>query len=139
MIKGEGVARIRMLAEQMQIRTPHTFNVLERMVMTIADTVKNEDKKTLLGRDKGIQSYSRFLSVLNPTIHAMVLDGVIKEASPTDDVLTEFEHRLRKFSMAFPNWKDADGFVGTFLGECAPDSVPTTDRLRSTSYTGTMC
>ncbi len=53
----------------------------------MADVTKNTGKKTLFDRDKGQESYSKFLSMLKITIQAMVLDGVVRENTPTDDVI----------------------------------------------------
>jgi hypothetical protein len=120
-----------MFAEQLQIATPHTFNALQRLVTTMAETVKNANKKTLFGRDKGVESYSRFLTSLKSTVQAMVIDGIVGEATPTDEVLHKLEEKLVKFAMAFPNWKDAYSFAGMFLGEHRADAIATVERLRS--------
>jgi hypothetical protein len=111
--------------------TPHTYNALSKLVMTMADVRKNTGKKTLFGRDKGQESYSKFLSALKVTMQSMVLDGVIRESTPTEDVAAELENKLEKFAMAFPNWKDAYGFAGFFLYDQREDAIATMHRLRS--------
>jgi hypothetical protein len=125
------MAGIKMFAEQLQVMTPHTYNSLQHLVTTMADVVKNADKKTFLGRDKGVGSYQKFLVALKATMHAMVLDRVISEGSPTDEVIAKLEEKLQKFSMAYPNWQDAYGFAATFFGERRSDAIATIDRLRS--------
>ena len=126
------MAGIRMFEEQLQLTTPHTFNALQHLVMSMASVVKNLDKRTFFGRDKAVESYAKFLSALKLTIHSMILDGVVAEATPTDEVLTQLEQKLCTFAMAFPNWQDAYGFAGTFLGERRADAISTVNRLRST-------
>lgn len=111
--------------------TPHTYNALTKLVMSMADVRKNTGKKTLFGRDKGQEAYSKFLSTLKITMQAMVLDGIIRESSPTEDVATELESKLEKFAMAFPNWKDAYGFAAFFLHDQREDAIATMHRLRS--------
>jgi hypothetical protein len=122
---------IRMFADQMQTATPHTFNAMQRLVMSMADTVKNVNKKTFFGRDKGVESYTRFLSALKLTIRAMVLDGVVQESTPAGDVLTSLDAKMVKFAMAFPNWKDAYGFAAYFFEEQRVDALSIVERLRS--------
>ena len=125
------MAGIRMFEEQLRLMTPHTFNALQKLVMAMADVPKHAGKKTLFGRDKGQEAYSAFLSALKVTLQAMVLDGVIRESTPADEVAAEFEKKLEKFAMAFPNWQDAYGFAGMFLGEKRKDAIATIERLRS--------
>lgn len=120
-----------MFEEQLRLMTPHTYNALTKLVMAMADVTKNAGRKTLFGRDKGQESYSKFLAMLKVTIQAMVLDGVIRESTPTDEVAAELEKKLEIFSMAFPNWQDAYGFAAMFLGEKRKDAFATIDRLRS--------
>lgn len=125
------MAGIRLFEEQLRLATPHTFNALTKLVMTMADVTKNAGKKTLFGRDKGQESYSKFLQTLKVTVQAMVLDGVIRESTSTDDVAKELEEKLEKFAMAFPNWQDAYRFAAMFFGEERRDAIATIDRLRS--------
>jgi hypothetical protein len=125
------MAGIRMFEEQLRLMTPHTYNALTKLVMSMADVTKSAGKKTLFGRDRGQESYSKFLATLKATIQAMVLDGVIRESTPTEQVAAELETKLKKFSMAFPNWQDAYGFAAMFLGEKRKDAIATIDRLRS--------
>ena len=125
------MAGIRLFEEQLQLATPHMFNALTKLVMAMADVTKSAGKRTFLGRDKGQEAYSRFLEALKKTLHAMVLDGVIREATPSEEVAEELEKKLQKFSMAFPNWQDAYAFAGMFLGEKRRDAIATIERLRS--------
>lgn len=122
---------MRLYQEQLRIMTPHTFNALQHLVMSMADVMKNKDKKTLFGRDKGAMSYSKFLKALRVTVHSMVLDGVIRESTGTDQVAKELEDKLEKFAMAYPNWPDAYGFAAMFFGELRQDAIATLERIRS--------
>jgi hypothetical protein len=125
------MAGVRLFEEQLQLATPHTFNALTKLVMAMADVTKSAGKRTFFGRDKGQEAYSRFLEALKKTLHAMVLDGVIREATPAEQVANELERKLQKFSMAFPNWQDAYAFAGMFLGEKRGDAIATIERLRT--------
>lgn len=44
------------LAGTFQARFPHTFNALQKLVMAMAAYKKNRGKKTMLGKDKGLDS-----------------------------------------------------------------------------------
>jgi hypothetical protein len=61
----------------------------------------------------------------------MVLDGVVQESTPADDVLTSLDAKMAKFAMAFPNWKDAYGFAAYFFEEQRVDALSIVERLRS--------
>lgn len=124
------MAGIRMFEEQLQLLTPHTYNALQKLVMAMADLAKNAGKKTLFGRDKGQEAYANFLSMLKVTIHSMVLDRLISEATSSEDVVVALEDKMRIFSMAFPNWQDAYGFAAVFFGRSRTDAVAVIERLR---------
>ena len=125
------MAGIRMFEEQLQIMSPHTLNALQKLVMAMADLAKNAGKKTFFGRDKGQEAYAKFLSTLKVTIHSMILDGVITEATPSSQAVDTLEQKLKLFSMAFPNWQEAYGFAAVFFGQSRQDAVAAIERLRS--------
>ena len=125
------MAGVRLFEEQLQLTAPHTLNALTKLVMAMANVTKNAGKRTLLGRDKGQESYSRFLEALEKTLQSMVLDGIIRESTSTEEVAIELEKKLEKFSMAFPNWQDAYAFAGMFFGEKRKDAIATIERLRA--------
>ena len=58
------MAGIRMFEDQLRIMTPHTFNASQKLVMAMADVANNAGKTTFFGRDKGQQSYAKFLAAL---------------------------------------------------------------------------
>lgn len=62
----------------------------------------------------------------------MVLDGAVQESTPADDVLKVLDAKMVKFTMAFPNWKDAYDFAARFLDEQRVDALVIVERLRST-------
>ncbi len=125
------MAGIRLFEEQLRLMTPHTYNALQKLVMAMAGVAKNAGKKTLFGRDKGQESYSKFLSMLKATLQSMVLDEVIRESTPTEEVMSELENKMQEFKMAFPNWQDAYGFAAMFFEENRKDAMATIERLRS--------
>ena len=125
------MAGLRMIEENMRVMTPHTLNALQKLVMVMADIRKNAGKKTLFGKDKGQETYSKFLAMLKITIHSMILDGVIQESTSSAEVVTELLARLQMFSLAFPNWQDAYGFATYFLDDQKGNAVATIERLRS--------
>ena len=95
----------------------HTFNALQHLVMAMADVANNSGKKTFFGRDKGQQSYTKFLEKLRATLHSMVLDGLISEADSERNVLAQLESSIRLFQDGFPNWQEAYEFAAWFLSE----------------------
>jgi hypothetical protein len=116
----------------LQTLHPHTFNALQELVMAMSAVAKNAGKKTFFGRDKGQESYARFLRALRATIHSMVLDGVIRESTLTDEATIRLESSLLQFRSIFPNWQDAYSFADIFFGEKREDAIAVIDRLRST-------
>ena len=127
------MAGIRMFEEQLRLMTPHTYNALTKLVMAMAGVAKNAGKKTFFGRDKGQESYSKFLATLKITLHSMVLDDIIQESTPSEEVLAELESKLQKFKMAFPNWQDAYEFAAMFFEKNRKDALAAIERLRSES------
>ena len=125
------MAGIRLFEEQLRLVNPHTFNALQNLVMAMADVTKNAGKSSFFGRDKGQQSYSRFLQALKIAVQSMVLDGVIRESTPAIQVAKELEQKLAQFAIAFPNWRDGYAFAGMFFGEKRQDAIATIERLRS--------
>jgi len=125
------MAGIRLFEEQLRLLTPHTYNALTKLVMAMASVSKNSGKKTFFGRDKGQEAYSEFLIALKVTLQSMVLDEVIRESTPTEEVIEELKNKLKHFKMAFPNWQDAYSFATMFLEDHKDDASATIDRLRS--------
>ena len=125
------MAGIRLYEERLQRETPHTFNALTKLVLAMAGVTENAGKRSLFGRDKGAEAYSKFLQALKLTLHSMVLDGVARESTPASEVADLLLAKLDMFAKAFPNWPDAYGFAAIFLGEKKADAIATIERLRS--------
>lgn len=117
--------------DQLRIITPHTYNALQKLVMAMADLKKNIGKKTLFGRDKGQESYSKFLEKLKITLQAMILDDIMKESASTVEAIGHLEEKLNEFSMAHPNWLDAYDFANRFFSGDMKDAKAVVERLRS--------
>ncbi len=115
----------------MQLMTPHTFNALSKLVLSMAKVNNNAGKKTFFGKDKGQESYSKFLGMLKNTLQSMVLDGVINESTSSEDAMTALTEKLEKFSLAYPNWQDAYSFATMFFVDKRNDAISTIERLRS--------
>lgn len=103
------------LAGTFQTRFPHTFNALQKLVMAMAAYEKNRGKKTLFGKDKGLDAYKKFESVLKDTLLAMVVDGAVARnigAKECRETLTEM---IGAFAEVFPNWQDAYSFADNYF------------------------
>jgi len=125
------MAGIQLFEDQLRLMTPHTYNALTKLVVAMAGVAKNTGKKTLFGRDKGQESYSKFLVTLKITLQSMVLDSIIRESTPTKEVAVELDSKIDQFKMAHPNWQDAYSFSAMFFGENRIDAEATIERLRS--------
>lgn len=124
------MAGLRMIEENMRVLTPHTLNALQKLVMVMADIRKDAGKKTLFGRDKGQQTYAKFLETLKITVHSMILDGVIQESTNSGDVADELLSRIKTFALAYPSWQDSYGFASYFLIDQRQNAIATIERLR---------
>ena len=110
-----------------QTRFPHTFNALQKLVMAMADYKKNRGKKTIFGKDKGLDSYKKFEGVLRDTLLAMVVDGAVErnvKAKECRETLTEM---VAAFAEVFPNWQDAYSFADEYF---IKNAVTAEDRIR---------
>lgn len=103
------------LAGTFQTRFPHTFNALQKLIMAMADYQKNRGKKTIFGKDKGLDSYKKFESILRDTLLAMVVDKAVErnvKAKECRETLTEM---IAAFAEVFPNWQDAYLFADEYF------------------------
>lgn len=115
------------LAGTFQTRFPHTFNALLKLVMAMADYQKNRGKITLFGKDKGLNAYKKFESILRDTLLAIVVDGAVERnvgAKECRETLTEM---IAAFAEVFPNWQDAYSFADEYFIKSA---ITTEDRIR---------
>ncbi|MEW7986747.1 MAG: hypothetical protein AB2805_03830 [Candidatus Thiodiazotropha sp.] len=103
------------LAGTFQIRFPHTFNSLQQLVMAMAKYEKNRGKKTLFGKDKGLNSYKKFEDVLRDTLLAMVVDGVVPRNVAAKECRVTLTEMIGAFAEVFPNWQDAYSFAENYF------------------------
>ena len=88
---------------QLRHFSPHTYNALTKLVMAMAAVTKNTGKKTLFGRDKGQESYSKFLEALKVSLQAMILDRLIQESTSSEEAVSILVGKLKEFELAHPN------------------------------------
>lgn len=103
------------LASTFQANFPHTFNSLQKLVMAMADYDKNRRKKTLFGRDKGLDAYKKFEEVLRDTLLAMVVDGAVARNVSAKECRETLTEMIADFSEVFPNWQDAYSFAEDYF------------------------
>lgn len=120
----------KLVEQNLQLQTPHTYNALTKLVVAMAKVVKNIGKKTFFGKDKEQEAYFKFYDALKLTLNAMILDGIFRESATDEDVYQALDKYLNKFSMAHPNWPDAYGFASMIFGENKQDSLAVIHRLR---------
>lgn len=61
----------------------------------------------------------------------MILDNVVRESTPTEQVMPEILQKIQYFKMAYPSWQDAYEFWRIFSEENSKDALATIDRLRT--------
>ncbi len=115
------------LAGTFQTRFPHTFNALQKLVMAMAAYQKKRGRKTLFGKDKGLEAYKKFESVLRDTLLAMVVDGVLQRNVRPKDCLETLNEMIAAFAEVFPNWQDAYSFANEYF---TVNAVIAEDRIR---------
>ncbi len=115
------------LAGTFQTRFLHTFNALQKLVMAMAAYQKNRGKKTIFGKDKGLDSYKKFESLLRDTLLAMVVDGAVKRNVKAKECRESLTEMVAAFAEVFPNWQDAYAFADEFF---IKNAVTAEDRIR---------
>lgn len=116
------------LAGTFRARFPHTYYALQNLVMAMATYQKNRGKITLFGRDKGLEAYKKFESVLRDTLLAMVVDGVVKRDVGAEECRNTLTEMIAAFAEAFPNWQDAYSFADEYFIKGA---ITAEDRIRN--------
>ena len=110
---------------------PHVFNSLQALVLSMAKYQKNRDKKSFLGRDKGLESYKKFEASLKDTILAMVLDGIVTRNVDAKKCCEELVSVIVAFSEVFPNWQDAYSYASEYFTDTNGDILKSAeDRVR---------
>lgn len=110
-------------AQRMNNTAPHTFVAMQHLFMAMEDCVKNNGKKSWLGKDKGVDAAMKFKYQLSRAIVAMTLDGLISEATSNEDVCIMLEKMISQFEEAFPTWVTAYIFAAAFLGDKATSAA----------------
>ena len=109
------MAGMQMYKDQLPILYPHLFAALQKLVMAMEDTAKNVGKKTLFGKDKGAESYMKFVACLRQTVAACILDRQATESDSNAHIIGVITMVLEKFAMAYPNWPVAYSFAAGFF------------------------
>ena len=112
------------------IRYPHSYNAMTKLVPAMAKVAKNAGKKTFFGKDKGQESYQKFIEALRSTIQSMVLDDTIAESDDTESIYMRLGELLQMFDMAHPNWQDAFAYSKIFFVDDKPSALAVMERLR---------
>lgn len=102
---------------------PRTHIALQTFVMAMTDVVKNAGKKSLFGRDKGADSYERFLRSMIQTVQAMLQDNQVNEANTSDEVLQKLVSVMELFRSGYPNWPEAYLYFTWMISDNRPRTV----------------
>lgn len=108
------------LADTFQTRFPHTFNALQKLVVAMAAYQKDRGKKTVFGKDKGLNAYKKFENVLRDTLLAMVLDGAVRRNVSAKECRETLAEMISAFAEVFPNWQDAYSYADEYFVRDAP-------------------
>ena len=113
------------------LQYPHSYNAMTKLVVAMAKVSKNAGKKTFFGKDKGQESYQKFIEALRVTMQSLVLDKAVVESDDTESIYIRLGELLEMFSMAHPNWQDAYAFSKTFFVDDKPSALAVMERLRA--------
>lgn len=78
---------------------------------------RNIGKKSLFGKDKGAEAFSKFIVTFRSYILALHEDGLVKADDAWPAVESQIKSNLERFALAYPNWPDAYRFAGGFFTE----------------------
>ncbi len=118
------------MAGSFQARFPHTFNSLQKLVMAMAKFQKNRGKKTIFGKDKGLEAYQHFEDVLWDTLQAMVLDRAVSPLDSAEVVRESLVEMIGAFAEVFPNWQDAYSFAQEYFVDDAENAEARITQMR---------
>lgn len=104
-------------AEVYQQMYPHSFVATQKLVVAMAKYVKNENKKTWFGRDKGLIALKKFEEKLYDLLLAMVMDEIVVRNASSYEYRLATLKMVENFEEVFPNWEDAYGFSELFFVE----------------------
>jgi len=83
--------------------------------MAMADFANSRGKRSLFGKDRGLDAYKKFEEKLKDMLLAMVLDGVVERNAAPAHVRTELIGAIKLFAATFPNWQEAYAYADEFL------------------------
>ena len=95
---------------------PATNSALQAMIAAMADAENSRGKRTLIGRDKAVPAYSKFLECFKAAINA-ALDEHLLLGDDSMPIVGQFIQMLEMFSEAYPNWPEAYRFASRFFAE----------------------
>ena len=94
---------------------PRTNEPFQRLIMAAADAGKNAGKKSWFGKDKGQESFAKFMNILTRDVAlALVEDGQVSDPCNPKEVLLAVMKAKGTFQEAYPNWQDAYRFMDWF-------------------------
>lgn len=121
----------KLFEDLLRFKSPHTLKSFQDLVMSMAKVTQNLGKTSLFGRDKGVEAYREFLGEFRKTMHAMLKDGLVTEATPAEEFAIEMASNLETFARAFPNWKDAYDFAATIFNHGGRDAIDLIEQIRA--------
>ncbi|WP_376956488.1 hypothetical protein ABNQ39_00430 (plasmid) [Azospirillum sp. A26] len=110
MVKTDWIA-----ADEFRERLPHTNAAMQKFVMSMAAVHNKRGKKTLFGKDKGLDAYRDFELRLTDLKRAMVLDRLIAPNETAANVRDSIVFLIVSWAQIYPNWKDAYMFAIEFF------------------------
>ena len=94
---------------------PHTNEPFQRLIMAAADAYNNAGKKSFFGKDKGQESFEKFMKILaNEVAYTLAQDMQVKNPRDFNEVLSAMMTAKSAFQEAYPNWQEAYQFLDSF-------------------------
>lgn len=87
--------------------SPACHLALQKLVPAMADVVNHAGKKSLFGRDKGIDAQLAFVRSLLLCVRAMLIDNLISKQTNGSEILGQLTILVGLFRTAYPNWQEA--------------------------------
>jgi hypothetical protein len=103
------------LQEDFFKKYPHSANSLTKFLVAMDNAKKHTGKKTLFGKDKGLEAFIEFKKRLNELINSCILDGVITGNEDTDYIRGTVINSVGAAMDVWPNWPVAYAFAEEFF------------------------
>jgi hypothetical protein len=104
-------------SDAFQRTLPHTFAAMQKFVMSMAKTKKNQGRSGWFGRDKGLDAFREFEGQIGNLVRAMLLDGMLSDTRGPDDIRRIIIETVATWAEIYPNWQDAYRFAESFFVE----------------------